>query len=139
MAEIERKLRYAASHAPDLLADLENAKDRIEAAAPGEADGADQSVIEQNIELARLMGVSVPDDLDPEIAQHLFGERRIWQDRLKRAGVVEKARTIGYNAERFLDEQRLHQKPATHDELANYLKALTAGSGLWTEATDVAS
>ena len=77
MNDIERKIRYAASHAPNLIADLGVAKGRLEGAAPGDLGVADQSEIEQNIEVARLMGISVPDDLDPLIAQHLFGERRI--------------------------------------------------------------
>lgn len=81
IAEIERKLKYAATFAPDLVADLNKAKAQIEEQSTTEIVLPDQSVIEQNLEIARLIGITVPEDLDPALAQHLFGDRRLWQER----------------------------------------------------------
>jgi integrase len=139
LAEIDRKLKYAANHAPDLVEGLKKAKARIEERSPAELILSDQAVIEQNLETARLMGITIPEDLDPTVLQQLFGDRRLWQDRLKRANLVEKHRTISHNLNKFLAAQRIHQKPATHDELAEYLKKLTEDSGVWTDLTDVAT
>ena len=137
LADVERKLKYAANHAPELLADLKKAKTEIEKTQPDETVLPDQAMINQNLEIARMMGVDIPDDLDPIIVQHLFGDEQLWQERFLRSNLVEKIRTIGHNLDLFLAEQRLRQKPATHDELAEYLKKLTEDSGVWATQTDV--
>lgn len=139
LADIERKLKYAASHAPELIAELKKSKAEIEKLPPHEIGLPDQSVIQQNLEIARMMGVEVPNDLDPMIRQHLFGDRRLWEERFQRSNLVEKIRTIGHNLDQFLAEQRLRQKPATHDELAEFLNKLTEGSSVWTSDTDVST
>lgn len=139
LAEIEAKLKYAASHAPDLVPGLKISAARIAGEPPDEVVLDDEAVIEQNLEIARLMGVSVPEDLDRTVLQQIFGNRRLWQERFKRASFVEKQKTIRHNLDKFLAEQRLRQKPATHDELAEYFKKLTEASNVWAEQTDVAT
>ena len=137
LADIERKLKYAANHAPELVADLKRARAEIEKLRPGEAVFPDQDVINHNIEIARMMGVEIPNDLDNIILQHLFGDKRLWEERFQRSNMVEKIRTIAHNIDLFLTEQRSHQKPSTHDEVAEYMHTLTEDSGIWTEQTDV--
>ena len=139
LAEIERKITWAATHDPDLLQGLKRTKALIETEAPGELVPDDGATIEQNIASLRALGAFVHDDLDPEVLQHFFGDRRLWEDRLKRANVVERQRTVGHNLDQFLSEQRHQQKPATHKELSAYLRKLTENSTVWTAETEAAT
>lgn len=139
LADIARKLKYAANHAPELIAELKKAKAEIETTPPDEIVYPDQSTIERNLAIARLMGIEVPTDLDPLMRQHFFGDRRLWEERFQQSNLVEKVRTIGHNLDQFLAEQRLRQKPSTHDELAEFLKKLSDDSDVWSSETDVAT
>jgi integrase len=133
---LTRKIEYAANEAPELVASLEATKKQLLSEAPGEITSDDDSVIAENLELARLMGVVVPPDLDPTVLQHIFGNRRIWQERLRRHRRTEANKTVGFQLDRFLDEQRPQQKPATHRELAAYLKRLLK-TKVWAADTNV--
>jgi hypothetical protein len=78
----------------------------------------------------------VPPDLDPNVMQHLFGDRRLWQERLSGHRQTEADKTIGYQLDQFLQEQRPQQKPATHRELAKSLKRLF-DTDVWAKETSV--
>jgi integrase len=82
------------------------------------------------------MGVTVPDDLDPTVLQQLFGDRRLWQERLSKYKRTEANRTVGYQLDRHLEEQRTKQQPATHAEYRAYLKR-TLESPVWSEKTAI--
>ncbi len=84
----------------------------------------DSETISSNLEVARLNGIHVPEDLDPTILQHLFGNRRIYQDRLKRHSKVKKEQTIGHLLDVFLGDLRLKKSPQSHDEIHRYLKSI---------------
>lgn len=134
--DIARKIDYAANYQPELVPTLEAVKREILAEPPGEIILDDASTIARNIQTARLMGVVVPPDLDPTILQHLFGDRRLWTERLSRVQKTEKNKTIGYQVERFLEEQRHHQSPSTHKDLANHLRRLMT-TPVWAKETSV--
>lgn len=101
---------WAARHgqmdlANDLSQQIEEAKGLTEG---DEGPVPDDPEIAKNIEVARLMGIEVPDNLDPEIASHFFGSRRIWQDRLARdeGEQTPKDRTIEAQVERWVAFQQ---------------------------------
>ncbi len=128
------KLSYAANHAPELVPALEATQQHIRQEPPGEIILDDDTTIRKNLDMARMMGIVVPPDLDPTILQQLFGDRRLWTERLSRVRKTEKDKTISYQLDKFLTEQRQQQKPATHKELALYLKRLMS-TEIWTAET----
>jgi integrase len=72
---------------------------------------ADDEPIEwpsENIRIAELFGINIPSDLDPEVAQHFFGDRRIWQERfaLDKGKQTPLDRTIGAQVDRWVQTQR---------------------------------
>jgi len=132
----QTKLDYAANHAPELVEKLQHTKQEALDKVPGEIVANDADVIRDNMEVARMAGVVIPEDLDPELAQHLFGDRRLWQERLSTHQATETNRTVGFQLERFLDEAKLSQKPKTHLEFASYLRS-TLDSDTWAPITSV--
>ena len=136
LTEIERKISFASQHAPDLIGELRNVKARIETEIPGQIVLEDDADIQQNLEIARLMGITIPDDLDPTVLQHLFGNQRLWSERLQRAGIVAKHKTLNHNLSKFLKEQQIRQRPVTHKEMAVYLNSLLE-TPFWTADTSV--
>ncbi|MBY0588852.1 site-specific integrase [bacterium] len=69
------------------------------------------------IEVAKLFGVDVPSDLDPTAAQQIFGNGKVWQDRLQRDGtnLPPPDRTVGHLVDRWVKEQ---QKRVTARQLS---------------------
>ena len=138
LTEIERKISFASQHAPDLMCDLKDTKAQIETEIPGEVVLHDDAEIQHNLEIARLMGITIPEDLDPKVLQHLFGNQRIWSERLQRAGIVAKQKTLRHNLSKFLQVQQIRQQPATHKEMAAYLNGLLE-TPFWAPDTDIAT
>jgi len=138
LKDIEKKISYAAAHAPRLLPDLKRAKKAVLAAEPGDRVLPDQDVINENIRIAELFGISVPKTLDPMVSQHFFGDRRIWEERLEGACLIGKERTIGHCTETFLNEIQPKLRPKSFKEIYDYLYCLVDKSGIWTRTTDVA-
>ncbi len=60
----------------------------------------------QRIQGAKLLGIDVPDDLDPVVAELIFGKERIWNDRRARIARVPTESTAETHAQRFLDFHR---------------------------------
>jgi len=135
LSDLDRKIDYAANNAPDLLLALKETRQAILDEPPGEIVLDDDGTIADNIKTARLMGISIPKDTDPLVLQHLFGDRRLWDERLSRSKAVEKNRTIGVQLDLFLDEIRPTQKPQTHNEMASYLRELQ-NTKVWSKETD---
>lgn len=67
----------------------------------------DESV-SQNIAIAETFGIVVPPDLDPEVAAHYFGDRRLWQEPLQQRNnePTEPDHTIGGQVARWVKIQR---------------------------------
>jgi integrase len=65
-------------------------------------------VVAKNIEIARMLGIEVPNDLDPDFAAHYFGDRRIWQERLSRnqGEKIPADRTVGGQVDRWVQMQQ---------------------------------
>lgn len=135
---LAQKIEFAANEAPELVNNLEAVKQQVLSEPPGELVLDDASVIGENLELAQLMGIVVPPDVDPAVLQHFFGDRRHWQERLKRNRTTATNKTVGYQLERFLDEQRHRQKPHTYKELARNLRRLLK-TNVWAAETSVDS
>jgi integrase len=137
LAEIQSKMDWAAQRQPELLPHLEETKERI-LANPDEPVLEDDETIHENLAVARLMGIEVPPTLDPIFLRHFFGNRRIWQERFATHKQTEANKTIGYQLERFLAEQRTRQRPRTHQEVAKFLRQ-TLGTEVWAKETSVES
>lgn len=133
---IQTKLDYAANHAPELVEELQATREAALTEVPGEIVASDADVIRDNMEIARMVGVVIPEDLDPEFAQQWFGDRRLWQERLKNHRTTETNRTVGFQLEKFLEEVKLSQKPKTFLEFSSYLRS-TLGTDVWTAETSV--
>lgn len=118
-------IEWASSHAPEEVRALGLAKAAI-LKSGGDEPFLDPGTVASNLEIARINGIHVPDDVDPTILQHLFGNRRIYQDRLKRHTKVKKDQTIGHLLDVFLNDLRLKQSPQSHDEIHRYLKSIPA-------------
>jgi integrase len=136
VSDIDRKILYASTHAPKLLPSLKRSRKAILDASPDERILPDQDAINENIKIAKLFGVTVPKDLDPMVSQHLFGERRLWEERLSGASLIGKERTVSYCTEAFLKEIQPRQQPKTFKAISDHLYSIMNESGVWTAGTD---
>lgn len=136
LQEISRKIAYAQDHAPELVADLQQVKERIFEGRELDPILEDAAVIERNKAIAEQFGMTFPDDLDPRVAQHFFGNSRLWQDRLKTFTHTAKDKTIGYHLTEFLKYIARNQKPQTYKEIRLFLNR-TLDTEVWTSKTSV--
>jgi len=134
---IQRKLDYSTQHHhPEVVEQLTAAAREIMDQPPGEIVLPDSDQIEFNLTMARQLGIVVPPDLDPVFLQQFFGDRPVWQDRLKDFQATAANKTVGHQLEQFLRELRTQQKPKTHIEVSAYLRG-TLGTEVWAAATNV--
>ena len=93
--------------------------------------------ISKSIEIASLFGLDVPDDLDPLIAQQYFGDRRVWQERLKNTEPVEHEFKLSIQAQKFLalEEKRIN-KPKTFMDLKGWIMRMISAKRL-VDANDI--
>jgi integrase len=131
---LDRKIDYAANNAPELLPDLKATRKAVMDEPPGEIVLDDDATISANLKAARLMGIVVPPDTDPTILQHLFGDKRLWTERLSNSRKTEKNKTVGFQLNNFLEEIQSSQKPATYREVALYLRE-TLTTDVWSAET----
>ncbi len=134
---ISRLMDWAATNAPDQVQAFSLAKAAFLKHRRDDQPILDSATVSENLEIARLNGIYVPEDVDPTILQHLFGNRRIYQDRLKRHTRTKKQQSIGYLLDGFLADLRLKQSPQTYDEIHRYLKSIPLA--VWMLDADVAS
>lgn len=135
LAEVDRRIALSEDE-PEEVERLQRVRKAIEEAKADRLDAlpaADDQHIADEVELARLVGIDIPDDLDPEVLRHYFGDRKVLLDRAKRRKHVEQDKTIGAARERFLDTLRSSQKPQTHYEIVRKLRAIPAT--VWTDST----
>jgi hypothetical protein len=119
---IRQKVNWARHFAPQEAPALLKTEQDIEQMDP--VDGVpldDAAELNVNVEIARALGVHVPDDLDPIIVQHFFGSGRIWQDRLSRTREVpptDRNMTLRYHADQFKEllRAKCKDKPGTYGE-----------------------
>jgi hypothetical protein len=135
LADVDRRIAFSEDE-PEEVERLQSVRKAIEAAKTDRLDAlpaADDQLIAEEVELARLVGIDIPDDLDPEVLRHYFSDRKVLADRAKRRKFVEQDRTIGAARERFLDTLRGEQKPQTHYEIVRKLRAIPAT--VWIDST----
>ncbi len=133
---LKLKMDYAANKSPGLLQNLQMTKDTVLAEVPGEIVIDDAEAVAENLKIAELLGVTVPPDLDPAFMQHLFGDRRLWQERLSKHQLTETEKTLGHQLDKFLEELRTQQAPKTHIEIRHYLRGLL-GTEVWAAQTNI--
>lgn len=100
LAELTQKLDYTQQHGLHYEAVLlaEQVGD-VKATSPADDfAGLMDAETARRLDGARLLGVTIPDDLDPIALDMLFGPGRIWQDRFKRQPKVSADRTMGGQA-----------------------------------------
>jgi integrase len=137
LRDIDRKIRHAGTHLPEVLPELRKARAEILASDPWSIGFHNEAEIAKNLATAKLFGIEVADSVPPEVIQQFFGDRQIWAERFSRSGEIERSKTLGVCLEEFLAELRLKQMPATYSEIDRYLRRLTDSSGVWTQHTDV--
>jgi hypothetical protein len=125
LSTISRLIEWAAANAPDEVPGLQKVRAEF-LSSRDHSPILNHDTVTSNLEVARLFGIHIPEDTDPEILDHFFGNRRIHQDRLKRHSKVGKQQTVGYLLDSFLAELKLTQRPQTHDEIHRYLKSIPA-------------
>jgi hypothetical protein len=119
---IREKINWARHFAPQEVPALLETEQTIGETDPVDgAPMADAGQINVNVQVARALGIHVPDDLDPIILQHFFGDGRIWQDRLARTREVpqtHKKMTLRYHADQFKEllRAKCKDKPGTYGE-----------------------
>jgi len=64
----------------------------------------------KRMEAAELLGIVIPNDLDPVAAEAIFGDERVWNDRQQRIRTVPPDSTAKSYADRFLDFHRTQTK-----------------------------
>lgn len=60
----------------------------------------------QLIKNLKLFGIHVPEDIDPTVAEEIFGRGRIWADRKVRLRKAPTSSTAQYHADKFLEFHR---------------------------------
>ena len=137
LANLKIKMDYAANNAPELLADLKATEKQIQESLPSDADliSDDHDTIQENLQIAEMVGITVPEDTDPTVIQQLFGERRVWQDRLKNHSTTVNNKTVGYQLGEFIEENS-RKKPQTFGEIQQYLD-MTLDTPIWSRETSI--
>jgi len=134
--DLDRKISYARTHEPEALPNLEELRKKTSVLKPFEdPELPDAESIQRNVAAARLFGITIPPDLDQVVLQHFFGDRRVWNDRMKRTPSISPDKTFARNLEDFLKESKPSQEPATYSELSRNLKKLFEGKDKFLEPT----
>lgn len=77
----------------------------IEQLPADDSPGLEEDTL-RRMDAARLFGIEIPADIDPIVAEHLFGKERIWGDRKSRITKVATSSTTQHHADAFLDFHR---------------------------------
>ncbi len=137
LQNMDRLIEWAASNDPGDVPKLREKRKAIEQSDLDSLPLPDQEVIDERVQIAAQFGIHVPEGTDSLILQDIFGNRRIQQDRLKRHQKVKEEQTIGYCLDLFLEQLRLKQEPATHQEINDLLRAIP--ESVWSRETNVES
>lgn len=103
LAELRRRAGYAERHGLDgERAAVEARIAEVEGADPSEGVGLDAAT-RRRLEAARtLLGWTIPLDADPAALDAVFGDGRIWADRMKRDKPAPADQTCGHWCDAFL-------------------------------------
>jgi integrase len=132
---VDRLIDWAASNDPAEVPKLREQRKAIEQSDPDSLPLLDQEVIDERVQIAAQFGIHIPQGTDALVLQDIFGNRRIHQDRLKRHGKVKEEQTVGYCLDLFLEQLRLKQEPATHQEINDLLRAIP--ESVWSREMNV--
>ncbi len=102
LSDIAKKIDWARRHKPDEVERLERRRDILLKSAPDEVIAEDQDIIEENLRIAELSGSIIAQDTDPILLSDQYGNRRIWQERLRTDSIVSAEKSISAAIERFL-------------------------------------
>lgn len=107
IADLQKKEAIAAA----LGFEDEREQLRREIARIGDLDAADSPGLSseaiQLIEDAKMFGIHVESDADPQVLETIFGRDRIWGDRQRRVQTVPADRTINAAAAAYLKQKRV--------------------------------
>lgn len=84
------------------LADLERTEEPDLLLLPSE--------FEERLAALRMVGITIPDDLDGQLLRIILGEDRVWRERLRGDSAPPADRTIAYHAGRYIDLQFSRQR-----------------------------
>jgi integrase len=127
LATIDKKIAFASIYRNEELEHLQKVKREILKSAKQEPDDReavldDETEIQEQIKIAGLFGITVPQDLDPIAASSIFGKQKVWEDRLSTIPTTPKDKTFKYELENFLDDIKTNMKPQSYRDVAAYLK-----------------
>ena len=107
---------------------LEQQKQSILANA-ADSDNWDQNDLSESISIAQQFGIEIPKDLDPDIANHFFGDRRLWQERLKDSEPIEREFQLLSQAKKFLalEKERINKR-LTYVDLKNWIMRIISAT-----------
>lgn len=71
--------------------------------------------------VARDYGIIIPEGVDKQVLQELFGDRQVWVDRLARQDDLTTNLTLGYHIDEFIRLHAVNARPVSHKEVKNYL------------------
>ena len=134
---LQARLEWARQNQPELVPVIEHQQHGVKLLGHDEElPPLDEDAIASTVESAKLFGVIIPDDLDVIAKEGLFGNNRVWRDRLSRHVQTPKEKTVETCLASFLAEIRNSQKSPTHNEILAYLNS-TLTSPTWTKETSV--
>lgn len=127
LATIDKKIAFASVYRPEEVEHLKAVRKDILQVVKQEPDDRetvldDLTEVQKNIEIAGLFGITVPPDLDPIAASSIFGQSKVWEDRLSAIPASPKNKTFKYLLENFLDDIKTNMKPQSYRDVASYLK-----------------
>ena len=103
LAGLAHQLDYARRHGlHDEVVALAGQVDEVRAIPPDQPAVLLDEQTARRLDAARLLGITIPSDLDAHALTMLFGNGRIWADRLKREPTVPTDKTIGGLADRWV-------------------------------------
>ncbi len=123
LAVLERREAWSRAHGDTVEADrLAGQRQEVEPMTVADDPPALSPSVDDRVETARLFGVDVPSDLDPIVREHLFGDGRLWQDRLKREQQTPEQKTIGYQFDVWVEGEQARAKTGeiSPDRANNY-------------------
>ena len=141
LADLQRRLEYADRHElQGEVAAINRQKEEVQVLPPDQLPDLDPET-SRRLDAARLLGITIPADLDPTALMSLFGDSRIWGDRFRREPTVPTDKTVKTHAAAWMSSQesKVAAGMMSADRCSNNRACLThftskAGSG-----ADVAS
>lgn len=101
IAELQQKLGYAGRHGlHDVATETARQIQQVSLLPADESPDLDP-ITSRRLETARLLGIAIPDDLDPHALAMIFGDGKVWGERFGQERFVPVDRTIGGLADQW--------------------------------------